>query len=554
MLDGDTRQALSVVRALGDAGLDAEIGATTAQPLAGYSRYTSRVHALPNPQTDRRAFVAETLALVTRRRFELVIPVTDWTLVPLLDQREALEQHTRLALPSNACVEQTLSKSATVAAARRAGVAVPPTTVLNAAGDPLPDGPWPLVLKTDRSKGWIDNYGWDASAEYAYDEASARSRAETWLTRGPVLAQGYVTGDGVAQAVLAKEGRVLARFQYRRLHEVPISGGASSYRISEAPHAELSALTDALIAELDWTGVAMVETKQTDTGYVLLEVNGRFWGSLALPYHAGVPFAAWLAQLLLDDRTAFPQSYRVGLRARTLAPELAWLKQAIARTGDPQVTALPSAAEITRDTLRLPLDHWDTLSVRDPVPFAVAVARLVGGEARHQITRLRRNRVQREMAAIRADTHGLDARLKGATSVLVVCHGNIVRSAYAHARVRQRTSLNVDSAGLWAHIGTPAHPLARARTHGALTDHRSKPLNDRLLASADLILLMTIGDVLSFRRRYPNRSDALLIGCLTASGPLELADPIDDSRAAFDACFDRIDEVITRLAEAHPAG
>ena len=40
VLDGDTRQALSVVRALGEAGLDAEIGATSQQPLAGYSRYS----------------------------------------------------------------------------------------------------------------------------------------------------------------------------------------------------------------------------------------------------------------------------------------------------------------------------------------------------------------------------------------------------------------------------------------------------------------------------------------------------------------------------------
>ena len=81
-----------------------------------------------------------------------------------------------------------------------------------------------------------------------------------------------------------------AVFAHRRLREKPPSGGVSVYRESVAPDPSLVARAAALLAGLGWRGVAMVEMKtdaRTGTPY-LMEVNGRFWGSLQLAVDAGV--------------------------------------------------------------------------------------------------------------------------------------------------------------------------------------------------------------------------------------------------------------------------
>ena len=66
----------------------------------------------------------------------------------------------------------------------------------------------------------------------------------------------------------------------------------SVYRESVAADPDLVRRSRALLDAFGWCGVAMVEYKldeRTGTPY-LMEVNGRFWGSLQLAIDAGVDF------------------------------------------------------------------------------------------------------------------------------------------------------------------------------------------------------------------------------------------------------------------------
>jgi len=49
---------------------------------------------------------------------------------------------------------------------------------------------------------------------------------------------------------------------------------------------------------------------------VLMEVNGRFWGSLQLAIDAGVDFPFLNHQLALGQLPDLPESYRTGVRSR----------------------------------------------------------------------------------------------------------------------------------------------------------------------------------------------------------------------------------------------
>jgi len=48
----------------------------------------------------------------------------------------------------------------------------------------------------------------------------------------------------------------------------------------------------------------------------LIEVNGRFWGSLNLAIQAGVDFPFLLYQLALGENVFGPADYRIGLKSR----------------------------------------------------------------------------------------------------------------------------------------------------------------------------------------------------------------------------------------------
>lgn len=110
------------------------------------------------------------------------------------------------------------------------------------------------------------------------------------------LIQGFVRGIGVGVFLLRWKGRILARFMHKRLHEMPHTGGASSFRKSWW-HAEILADAEAKLEHIDWNGVAMVEYRwNPETNqYYLMEMNLRFWGSIHLALYSGVDFPKLLA-------------------------------------------------------------------------------------------------------------------------------------------------------------------------------------------------------------------------------------------------------------------
>jgi len=102
-----------------------------------------------------------------------------------------------------------------------------------------------------------------------------------------VIAQVALDGSGVGINVLSNQGRVISVTRNERLHQ-PKGGGGSSYRESSEQISEkLLAIAEAIANELNWTGVMMIELMETDKGYYLIEINPRFWGSLALTEFSG---------------------------------------------------------------------------------------------------------------------------------------------------------------------------------------------------------------------------------------------------------------------------
>ena len=179
------------------------------------------------------------------------------------------------------------------------------------------------------------------------------------------------------------------------------------------------------------------------------------------------------------------------------------------------------------------------------VGFARKVLEYGTRKTREAIERRQMNRIRRSPAA-------LTRALKAGKSILIVCHGNIIRSPFAARSIAQalgdERSVSIASAGLEATPGRPPHPTAlvtAAARRVDLSSHAASRLDPALVAKSDVIFVMEIPQLLALRQRFPEaRAKTFLLSCLAPETPLEIRDPVDGDESVFQACFDHITRAV----------
>lgn len=138
-------------------------------------------------------------------------------------------------------------------------------------------------------------------------------------------------------------------------------------------------------------------------------------------------------------------------------------------------------------------------------------------------------------------------------NILVVCTGNICRSPVAAALLRQRLpGCDISSAGLSARVREPVHPLAArlaAEEDLEVDGHRARQLTDRMLAEAELVLVMTSAQRRSMLDRAPLLGGrVMLFGQWLAAGDAsgrEIPDPYRKDESV----FQRVHRLMVRAAD-----
>ncbi len=131
-------------------------------------------------------------------------------------------------------------------------------------------------------------------------------------------------------------------------------------------------------------------------------------------------------------------------------------------------------------------------------------------------------------------------------SILFVCLGNICRSPYAAALLRDRIGAQavVESAGIIATPAMPATPemiAVASENEIDLSGHRARHVRDLQLSSYDLIVALTgeIGNT--------------LVEAFGVDPPrlirLEVDDPYGSTIEDYRRCAEEIDRAVTRLAD-----
>ncbi|WP_101297649.1 carboxylate--amine ligase [Halegenticoccus soli] len=364
VLETERRQGIVAVRNLGRHGLRVTAASDRHVNPGGLSRYAARRLRYPDPRTDESGFLDAVEAELRARDYDAVVPMTDVTVPTVVEHRDRFEPDVEVPYPPKGILDVGFDKARTIDAAREAGVPVPRTL----ARDELDldeveaELDYPVVVKPQRAAG---------RSGVSVCETAEKLESTFERTReqfGPLLVQEFVPNGGEAgvYTIYDWSSELAGITVQRRLRSNPPEGGPSTLRETyEDP--ELVEYADALLSEIGWQGVAMVEFRRdADSGVPkLMEINPRFWGSLALSVAAGVEFPYLLYQLAVDGDCDRTLSYRKGVQARRAFGELA------------HVLNRPDPGVAVREILEPAPGprSFDILSASDPGPAVGFLAR-----------------------------------------------------------------------------------------------------------------------------------------------------------------------------------
>jgi predicted ATP-grasp superfamily ATP-dependent carboligase len=261
-------------------------------------------------------------------QYELLLPMTDITMQLVASARESLSPMVRVPFPGPAQVNQVQDKRHVLLLARQLGIPIPETFLLDESeslGTAAGSMRFPAVIKPRFSRSWRNGKWVSGPVRYVGERASLLTEYYKVHERIPYpLVQEKIEGEGRGVFLLIWEGELKAAFCHRRLREKPPWGGVSVYCESVPLDHDLVEKSYSLLRALGWQGVAMAEYKvdRRDGQAKLMEVNGRFWGSLQLAIDAGMNFPLLLYRAATGESVPPQFNYEVGVKSRWLLGDL----------------------------------------------------------------------------------------------------------------------------------------------------------------------------------------------------------------------------------------
>jgi cation diffusion facilitator CzcD-associated flavoprotein CzcO/predicted ATP-grasp superfamily ATP-dependent carboligase len=404
VLDAVYRQSLAAVRSYGRAGW--RVGAVSCESDASWapalrSRWCSLAAVVPDLADSPDAYIDGLLTVVKESGAKLVVPAHDGTIESIRARRRELESIAPVGLADENALAIAVSKSRTTRLAEDLGVRTPRSVHVQSDSDlgaAIAEIGLPAVIKPEQSWMSSGRCGRRLSAVVLTTPDNAKARINELLAvGGEALLQEWVPGRREAVSLFYADGRFWAELAQVSWRDWPLMGGASVLCETIPLLPDIAAPAEQIVRTMQLEGCSMVEFRRDLMGRpVLMEVNPRMGGSVALAIAAGVDLPMLLLRWTLGLPLQAITSYDVGRRLRWLAGDVWHLKSTFDGPAQPD---LVSRASATR-TFILDFFRPTTFDVLDRHDLSPAIAELDTLVIQHAKRRLT-NRMQLSTTASR---------------------------------------------------------------------------------------------------------------------------------------------------------
>ncbi|WP_415380794.1 carboxylate--amine ligase [Halosimplex sp. TS25] len=370
----DAPSSVACVRSLGKRGIHTIVVSEDDDAAAFRSRYAGETLVVPSPHEDLVAYKDALLSLAMRPDVLTILPVREEDVYTLARYREEFEPHVETQWPTQEGLEQVQDRVQLFDIAERAGVAVPDTRLLDDVDDW--DREWIVKGRyTLLADAYVDEYPPEKSRDPPSTQYVNGDRPDVETIRRenghtPIAQEFLPTTDEYAFFALYDEGEPVSTFQHRQVRAYNFAGGPSAFRESVSIP-ELGESGRALLDELDWHGLAMVEfLRDEETGeFELMEINPRLWSSLPFSVRAGADFPYHYWQLASGRREQIDGDYEVGTAGHLLRGELSYLHSVLFDAEE--LVERPDRREAFAAVVESLREHprFDYLRLDDPKPF-----------------------------------------------------------------------------------------------------------------------------------------------------------------------------------------
>lgn len=367
--DAQMRSSLAVIRSLGKRGLKVTAGEETKFATGFFSKYCKHKIAYPSPQKNKKEFVDFLVKTLRKNDYDVLFPVADACLEPIVKNEEEISQYTSIALPPSRIFLRAYDKGVTLKIAMKNGIPCPKTYFPNNLDEiynTKNELEYPVIIKPRIGFGRRGIEICNSPKELVAKYEKVRVKYDK------LLIQEYIPcGEELGVYTLFNFGsKPRAVTVQRRLRSYPVSGGPSTLRETVKNETSKKAMKIAfkLLKVMKWVGVAMVEFRvdARDGILKLMEVNPRFWGSLELSILAGVDFPYLLYRMIMDGDIEPALDYKKEVKCRWLLPgDILWFL-----SGPNKLKNLPAFLKFNA--------NYDIISSEDPMPtlgFMLATGR-----------------------------------------------------------------------------------------------------------------------------------------------------------------------------------
>lgn len=314
----DDRKTLAAVRSLAASGAHVALGGDDPTRPVFAASACAEVVRYPHPSRGAEPFLDALEQVLAAGRYDVLLPLSDDTTIPVAESRDRLERHTRVPVPDPRSLRRARDKLRTLVVARRLGIGIPRTAVVrDLAGLRTAIrrvGPR-CVVKPRRGAAAIGVVFVDGPAEAETAWQTGRVETDRVYDGRWRLVQERLSGEVHDVCLLFRWGEVRAALTQWRIRMEPAAGGPGVL-VETTRDDGLRERAVRLLEALRWHGPAQVEFRRHagDGEPRLMEVNGRYWGTLGLSIRAGVDFPLLACRMAVEGDIAPVTDYQVGLR------------------------------------------------------------------------------------------------------------------------------------------------------------------------------------------------------------------------------------------------